>query len=453
MSFAAPALATTSDRIQAANLKEVVHSPMTARYLAAVLPEAPRPTLIAAAELCLGFGPRCAIDDENACVTLDVSGCGHLYGGEAQLAEQLLQRLKALEHEVRLAIADGPQVAAMIARGSSGTCIAPPGRGAQALGPLPVEVLGYDEKVCTWFAGLGVYTVGEVQKLPPDELERRLGPQARASLRLIHSEDPPPTDWWQPPVVLAEEVELDHGVEALEPLLFLLKGLVDPLCARLEARGQLLARAEVWVKYEKLPGLAVREQTWEAVFPSPLRDSKAVLSVLKLRLEGTPLKAPVRELRVRFVQTIERLPRALHLWTKEAASVRALPALIAELTAELGPERVGCLWVRDRHAASARSTLGAIGQESVRPRSPWVSLTYAANEPLRCAQKPEPWEGATGGRLLVRRQGVEWWTRGFSDAWDSLAVWVPSLCATAWVDLRGGEGFGPSAWLRGWLEG
>ncbi|MBK7862898.1 MAG: hypothetical protein IPJ65_30670 [Archangiaceae bacterium] len=423
------------------------------RFLAAVLPGATRPQLIAAAELCLGFGPRCAIDEENACVVLDVTGCGHLHGGDAGLAEQLLQRLRLLEREVRLAVADGPQVAEMIARGTVGTCIAPPGRGTQALAPLPVEVLGYDEATCAWFAGLGAYTVGEVQKLPPAELERRLGVRARPALRLIHGEDPPPTDWWQPPVVLSESLELEHGVESLEPLLFLLKGLYDPLCARLEARSLLLARAELWVRYEKLPGLTVREQTWEAVFPSPLRESRAIGNVLKLKLESVPLKAPVRELEVRFVQTVERLPRALHLWSKEAAAVRALPALVAELTAELGHERVGCLLVRDRHAASARSSLGAVAEPSPRPRSPWVALTYAANEPLRCEKRPEPWEGVTSGRLLVRRQGVEWWARGFSDAWDSLAVWVPSLSATAWVDQRVGHDFGPSAWLRGWLEG
>jgi protein ImuB len=303
---------------------------------------------------------------------------------------------------------------------------------------------------------LGVYTVGEAQALPPDELERRLGPKGRAALRRMHGDDAGLPDWYQPPAVIEASAELDHGVEALEPFLFVLKGLVDPSCpscARLEARSQLLARAELKVKYEKSPALERREQTWDAVFPSPLRDGKAVLNVLKLKLEAQGLKAPVREVSLRFVQTVERLPRALHLWAKETAALRALPALIAELTAELGHERVGCLTVRDRHAASARSVLLGVGEASVKPTSPWVQLTYASSEPLRMCPKPQPWEGAASGRLLVRRQGLEWWRRGFCEAWDSLAVWVPSLCATAWVDQRLGEGYGPSAWLRGWVEG
>lgn len=423
---------------------------MSTRYAAIVLPNAGSAALEAAAELALGFGPRCAL--ERGVVVLDVSGCGHLYGGERQLAEQLHAKLVELHAEARVALADGPSVAATVARGCVGICLVPEGRGHAALGPLPIEVLGFDEKLCAWFAGLGVYTVGEMQKLPASELERRLGPLARGAIALMHGEDRPPTSWYSPPTVPEAAIELEHGIEGLEPFLFVLKSLVDPLSVRLEARGLLLARAELWVKYERLPDLHVREQTWEAVFPAPLRDAKAVLAVLRLRLEGSRLQGPVREVRLRYVQTVARVPRALHLWTKETAAARALPTLIAELTAELGPERVGCLLVRDRHAASVRSMLGTMGEWSKAPASPWVGLVYAAHEPLR-ALKAEPWEGATSGRLMVRRQGVEWWARGFSDAWDSLAVWVPSLGANAWVDLRLGEGFGPSAWLRGWLDG
>jgi protein ImuB len=424
------------------------------RFVCIRLPGAERPVVLAAAELALGFGPRCALDEAGACVVLDISGCAHLYGGEPRLIELLQAKLTALAcPDLRLAVADGPQFARLITLGCQGTCLTPPGRGASVLYPLPVEVLGFDAKTCAWFAGLGIYTVGEIVKLPPSEVELRLGVESRAPLRLVHGEDEEPTEWWKPPEVVSAEAELDHGIDSLEPLLFVLKGLVDPLCVRLEARSQLLARAELWMRYEKLPGLTRRDQTWEAAFPSPLRDSKSILSVLRLRLEAEPLAAPVRELRLRFVQTVERLPKALHLWSKESAAVRALPTLVAELTAELGPERVGCLLVRDRHAASARSSLGEVGAESVKPASPWVRLDYGSSEPMRWAAEPLPWEGATSGRLLLRRQGVEWWSRGFSEAWDSLAVWVPSLCATAWVDLRAGAGFGVSAWFRGWMEG
>ena len=80
---------------------------MIGRYLALCLPGAPRATLIAAAELALGFGPRCSIDEEHACVMLDISGCGHLVGGDGPLAEQLFARLNVFEREVRLAVEIG----------------------------------------------------------------------------------------------------------------------------------------------------------------------------------------------------------------------------------------------------------------------------------------------------------------------------------------------------------
>ncbi len=421
------------------------------RFVAVVVGEATQPQLEAVAEVSLTFGTRCALEGHAALV--DITGCAHLFGGEKGLVEQLRAKVVALGlKKPSFAVADGPHVAQAIARARTGVQLVPVGAGVSALAPLSLSILTLDDEARVYLEALGVRTVGELQALPVFELERRLSHGSRAALRFIHGEDSAALDWWSVPEVPEARIELEHGVEHLEPLLFVLKGLIDPLCARLEARGELLARAELWVRYEKLPGLVRREQTWEAVWPLPLRESKAVLNVLKLRLEAKGLEAPVREVALRFVQRTKAEPRALHLWSKETQSLSALPTLIAELVAELGEERVGSLKVEDRHAASARSALGTVGETSLAPQSPWVMLAYSAREPLR-AQKAEPWTGPTSGRLLVRRQGVEWWKRGFSDAWDSLAVWVEGLNATAWVDLRLGDSFGPSAWMRGWVEG
>jgi hypothetical protein len=475
------------------------------RYAAVVMEGASRAVLEAAAELALGFGPRVAILAD--AIVLDVTGCAHLYGGEAELKKKLetvhperrsaersgvewvqtlaeaeephtpsTRRSGSAQHErhfesdpssmhkhpryvkpkadnvpppppVKLksfgvAIDERPRIALAMARG-----------GGRSFEALPLAALGLDEESLDYFAALSIGTVAELRTLPMFELERRLPASALPAVALVHGQGSDALEWWSPPEVPEASVELEHGVEHLEPLLFVLKGLVDPLCVRLEARGELLAQAELWVKYEKLPELREREQTWAAVFPAPLREGRAVLNVLKLRLEARGLKAPVREVKLRFVQTVEAAPRALHLWSKETAAVSALPTLIAELVAELGEERVGSLTVQDRHAASARTTLARVGSISATPSSPWVTLSYAASEPLRAQVKAEPWEGPTSGRLLVRRQGVEWWTRGFSDAWDSMAVWIDGLGATAWVDQRLGDSFGASSWLRGWIEG
>ncbi|MFZ5469138.1 MAG: hypothetical protein ACOZIN_06820 [Myxococcota bacterium] len=421
------------------------------RYAAVVVKGASRTLLEAAAEVSLVFGTRCALEEECSAVLLDITGCAHLFSGERGLAEQLQAKIAAAGGEARIAVACGPHIALAVAQARPGISVTKD-EAAEVLAPLPLEVLGLDAESLAYLHALGVRRVGELQALPVFELQRRLSPSSRAALALAHGKDDAALSWWEPPSVPQASIELEHGLESLEPLLFVLKGLVDPLCVRLEARGELLAQAELWVKYERWPGLTQREQAWEAVFPAPLREGRAILNVLKLRLEAVGLEAPVRQVRLRWVRTVRAAPRALHLWTKETVSVSALPTLIAELVAELGEEKVGSLVVKEHHAASARSVLASFGTSTAQPTSPWVTLSYAASEPLR-VQKAEPWAGPTSGRLLVRRQGVEWWKRGFGDAWDSLAVWVDGLGATAWVDRRGGEGLTASAWLRGWVEG
>ncbi len=389
------------------------------RYLALVT-HAP---LEAVAELALSFGPRCAIDSERKAVVLDITGCAHLFGGEDELKAKL-------SANARVAIADAPRLAKLLAVSQ-----------APCLDEVPVRFLDLDDEALVWLDALAIETVGALKALPRSELERRQIP--RGTLDLIHGEDEEPIEWWSPPSVLEASLELEYELETLEPLLFVLKNLIDGLCARLEVRGEALSRAEVLLK----PG-----RTIEALFPAPLRASRSILNVLKLKLEASGLEAPVRQVRVRFVDVVAAPARALHLWEKESTALSALPSLLAELIAELGQHNVGSLSVENRHAAGARTALAPVGTQTKAPESPWVSLSYGSSEPLR-AVKAEPWSGPTSGQLLVRRQSVEWWKRHNHEAWDSLAVWVPEMEATAWVDQRLGEGFETSVWLRGWVEG
>src|SRR3984957_4332930 len=72
--------------------------------------EAVRSGLHAVAEAALSFGRTASIDESRDVVCVDVTGCGHLFGGEMELARALAARLRAMHHGLaRVAIADGPR--------------------------------------------------------------------------------------------------------------------------------------------------------------------------------------------------------------------------------------------------------------------------------------------------------------------------------------------------------
>ncbi|HQF31292.1 MAG TPA: DNA polymerase Y family protein, partial [Hyphomicrobiales bacterium] len=100
------------------------------------------------ADDCERFTPLVALDLP-AGLVLDITGCTHLFGGEAGLAAALRARLERAGLTARAAIAGTPEAARAAARfGRARTdraAIVPPGAEAAAARPLPVAALGLSD--------------------------------------------------------------------------------------------------------------------------------------------------------------------------------------------------------------------------------------------------------------------------------------------------------------------
>src|SRR5580692_6029325 len=164
-------------------------------------------TLAGLAEMAFAFGATTAFEVGGFAgdvVWVDVTGCGHLHasdsdtGGERTLVARLAEKVLTMGHVGRVAVADGPHVAAAVARfwprrahedsaspGSSGCpIVVPPGGNARALAKLPLAALALDagpkrgEKTSEWLSAVGVRRVSDMQKLPRKSLGLRLGKDA-----------------------------------------------------------------------------------------------------------------------------------------------------------------------------------------------------------------------------------------------------------------------------------
>lgn len=142
------------------------------------------------AEWCRRYSPWTAPDGIDG-IKLEITGCAHLWGGEAALAADLAARLgrRGLGH--RLAIAGTLGAAWALARFADRTpALAAPGTERAALAPLPVEALRLDPATAAGLRRVGLARIGEVAAMPRDALARRFG--AAVARRLDQAEGAAP---------------------------------------------------------------------------------------------------------------------------------------------------------------------------------------------------------------------------------------------------------------------
>jgi protein ImuB len=406
------------------------------------------------AEAALAFGPSTSFDVSQDVVWVDVGGCAHLHGGERALAQALEARVTSLGHRCRVAVASGPRLSSAVARFAvsrkPGPLIVPPGSEAAAMRVLPVAALALDPDTALWLQNLGMVKCGDLQKLPRRAFGTRLGARAHDVMQLLDGEDRAPLDPYRPPEVPEERVELEWGAASTEALAFILKSLCDRLAARLQGRALGAARLELVLSLDRaLCGNASPLSVLAITLPVPLARAADLLAVVRSRLEHHTLIAPAMQVVLRATELARMQGRTLDLLEPEPVADRALPRLVAELSAELGADRVGVLELVDTWVPDERTRLAPFGARPVIPRH---ALVTSALEPTRLSS-PRALDPHDVTPLLppVRVEGLEWWRRP-SQRRDLVAAWLGAgrEGSLAWVEL--GAHPHDAAQLRGFID-
>jgi protein ImuB len=130
-------------------------------------------TLNDLAEWCDRFTPLVALDSPHG-LFLDITGCAHLFGGEAAMMRLMCDVLTAQGFAVSAAIAGTSVCARTITRHVHG-CIVRDGEEADAVTPLPVSALGADEAITRGLRRAGLKTIGDVASRARHEITARFG--------------------------------------------------------------------------------------------------------------------------------------------------------------------------------------------------------------------------------------------------------------------------------------
>ncbi len=327
------------------------------------------------------YSPRIELQGQQL-VVLDIHGMKRLRGSPREIGATLRRTAADRGLMIRVAVASTRMAALLVTQGRSGLTVIPPGSEAVVLAALPLSTLkqlaqaqasGSSARgvgkmrrarrnvasatptslvlpalmllpvVQRW----GLKTLGDLAALPTDQLCGRLGAGGVELQRIARGEDSRPLVPTLSEDRFEQTLALEWPIEGLEPLSFVLGRVLEPLCARLEQRGVGAGTLHVRLTL-------VSRDTHDRVlqFPVPLRDPRALRTLIVLDLESHPPSAGVDRVTVRADPVPARVLQH-SLLERAVPSPEHLSTLLARLSVLMGDKRCGAPGVIDSHRPGA----------------------------------------------------------------------------------------------------
>lgn len=373
------------------------------------------------------FSPWVAEEAPDALV-LDLTGCAHLFGGEAALMAEAEADCTRMGLTVRMGLADTRGAAWALARyaGREGAApdrngdaieqearatrsravkrrhwerggaapalpsgavvdgkgVAAPGQTRQALAGLPLTALRLPPEAVEGLSRLGLRRVADIMGLPRAALARRFGVDVLRRLDQALGLEPEPVAPARAPLHFAVRLTLPDPIGLRGDVEAGIDRLLPALCARLKAaaRGARMVRLEAF----RTDGTVAR---LEVGLARPADEPDRIRPLLALKLDGLEAGFGIDCLRLEAGLT-EPLSPLQHRGGGDGQAVEpgGLDDLLGRLAARLGAEAVTRLHPAESHIPEKSSiTLAALW--SAPHAGPWPRA--ATPRPLRIF-RPEP---------------------------------------------------------------
>jgi protein ImuB len=225
------------------------------------------------------------------------------------------------------------------------------GEEACRLASLPLAVLELEPEQEETFDSWGIRTLGALAALPQKALIARVGQIGFRLQALSRGEYETLLVPAEAAVdsVLNESTELEHPVDLLEPLLFLLSRMLEQILARAGERALAIAGVETRLKLQGAAGKEHRRVVRPAL---PESNHATLLKLIQLDLEMHPPHAAVVAL---HMQGQPARPQTVQhgLFAPQTPEAGRLEVLLARLRKLVGEDRVGAAELLDSHRPDA----------------------------------------------------------------------------------------------------
>lgn len=313
----------------------------------------------------------------------EIGSLQRLYGG----LPTVWQTVEEVLHERQLTAWPGightPQAARLIARNGKGECSSDKDHILRTLGLMPLVAAEFDERTCTRLQRLGLNTLGEVFRLPPAELARRLSPETLATIQKIQGSRPDPQAPWQPPHYFRQQADFVQEIEQSQGLLFplqrILSELEKDLCWRQQDTDCLL----LVLRHRHAEPTRLRIRT-----SGPEHRADAFLNLISLRFEQQPLQAPVVSLQLTVKRFLGReAPGGQDLLGENQDLNEAWHTLMSRLQARLGDNALKQLTPQSDHRPEHAWNASQVQQKN---RAAVTKTSQLPRRPLWLLQGPQP---------------------------------------------------------------
>ncbi len=294
--------------------------------------------MTALAEACLRWTSQIAVSHE--AVFLEIGKSRHLYTDEVVLAG-LQEMLASFEVQASLAVGDDLPTALALARYQRPT-----------KSRLPIDAITdyWDpfhsgttvDKMLTALKQLGIRTIGNFLKFPALMWGSRFGTPGLLIAQRANDATSLPWPIFTKHEYIVETIDIDesNAIQSLEPLLFMLKRLLDRLMIRLRGRAERMGALELHVKQESYSTIREPERTWIIDFPLPQSNPQTILAIIRERLHRAistqPLESPVIFLSLKALETSPWHGSQTHLFSRQEDEHEAWASLIARITERTG---------------------------------------------------------------------------------------------------------------------
>jgi protein ImuB len=285
-------------------------------------------------------------DNAPGLVHLDLAGMARMFGSESEIAAKLKRSVGFVGMEASIGIACNKKIAWLAAR-SGGIRIIPAGREREFLDWLPLDLLRTDAELQTAISRWGIRRLGELARIDPRELGTRLGRAGVELARIARGEDSAPLVPLHRSEKFTERIDLEYGIDLLEPLGFVIRPMLDRLIARLALRG--FTAGDIVLSL----GLADRRRCERRIaVAAATNDIRSLLALINLGLEGSPPEAAIESIQLTIQPRAPR-PAQTDMFLPPAPAPDRLQTMLARLSALCGPDRVGILSPANSHRPEA----------------------------------------------------------------------------------------------------